>query len=685
MGAVDGDTNFATVQPSRAVSAAARRLSRAWTVSFACAVILPLGTLGLAAVFLVWGEHLRWYALLAASLTVGLAYNVTRFVPRRYEVDESTIPLSPGDAERFARWMATVAPNWRPEVRLTPAATIRVHHGTLTIGVPFIVCLRRGELAALVADGYAFAVLDAHPATRRARSISTGNLGGALRYRTGKASRTSRRLLQRIDAAAERFNETTYEWVDEQRERRGAVWPPTAQVAEGVTEAWFHVCQQWLEPALAERVWHAEPFTGLRTFLDACEQSDLVSFDGRPDDGSAVSLLDEMWRYEADLAAMLVDGYDVTGEPIQWDEHPSFVSVPRWRNTFAVALVAADRATGETRPATLDSWLTLLETGWTETLVAILTPVRPEEPDDPPPAQGILEEVLTAGVSVALLDSGQARAIWEWPYGTRLVGEHGHDYAVGAVVLEALADFEATQGFDRLRSWLAAHGADEGEAVWLGEGVAPAREHSVMAFNGYRGLRTLEAVLSTHALRLFPVSHATGTKSDIGMMRDGTAFQERMAAVNDGVFEGQAEAVAYADVSTATFSPMIGGHWWRLKLQTSDGSTTSIRGNGAGHDIEEELVAQLGDRLQAPWSHRPGWLRAVRNLIGLAGLGFGCFALLMAPITLIAPQEGTRSDAVIFLAIGAALLAIGYLPDMLTYAWDRVATSKRAGRQLPHL
>lgn len=92
-----------TNQPSRAVTAAARQLSRAWVVSLATAVLMPFVTLGLTIAVLVWGDELRWYALLGAAATVSLVYNASRFVPRSKGVDRSTIPLSPVDAERFAR------------------------------------------------------------------------------------------------------------------------------------------------------------------------------------------------------------------------------------------------------------------------------------------------------------------------------------------------------------------------------------------------------------------------------------------------------------------------------------------------------------------------------------------------------------------------------------------------------
>jgi hypothetical protein len=676
-----GDTNVATVRPNRALEAAARRLSRTWLVSLACAVLLPLVTLGVSVVMFVWGDDLRWYALLGASLTVSLAYNVSRFVPRRREDEYSTLLLTPVDAEHLAQWIESIAPGWRPTVRVAPSARVGVEDGTLTIGLPFFTCLRRDELAWLVADAHVFGLLDTHPSTRRARWIAAARLGGALRHREGKESRTSRRLLHRIDAAAGNFHETTFAWADHQRGQRGPAWQQTAQVLDVVVEAWHHVCVHWLEPALTERVWHPEPFTGLRAFLDACERSGLVSLGERPQGESAATLLREPWRYEAELAAKLVEADENALEPTPWEEHPSSVSVPRWRHTFAAALVAADRSTGQTQPANVDSVLTLLEGGWSDTLVAVLTGAPAGPSVEPPPVREVIREVLTAAISVAVIDAAAGRTIWEWPFGTALVDRDGQFVEVGAVVLEALDELEAGNDLQLLRGWLATQGVDVRDPLWLGEGVAPDRERSLLAFNCYRGLRTSEAVLSTQALRLFPVTNVRGTASDIRLRMDGTAFQERMSAVDAGDFTGQASGVMFGEVVTATFSPMIGGHWWRLRLTTQDG-TTSIRGNGAGSDIEEELAAQLGDRLRSPWSRRAGWLLTARNFIGFVGLGFGCFAWLMVPWMLISPPTGLRRvEALIFLPIGAAFLLIGLLPDVVARAWDRLAPSTPANRR----
>jgi hypothetical protein len=203
-----------------------------------------------------------------------------------------------------------------------------------------------------------------------------------------------------------------------------------------------------------------------------------------------------------------------------------------------------------------------------------------------------------------------------------------------------------------------------------------------MAFNCYRGMRTSEAVLTTVALRLFPVSYARGVTTDLRMARDGTAFQERLAAIDEGDLAGQSSAVMLSDLVSATFAPMIGGHWWRLRLNTADGST-SIRGNGPGTEIAVDLAEHFGDRLHQPWAHRPRVLLLVRNVIGFAGLGLSSFALILAVWFLVAPPTGaTRVEGLIVLAGGAVCLLVGMLPDLLARAWDATSPSSRATREL---
>lgn len=577
--------------------------------------------------------------------------------------------------------MESVAPGYRPEVRLAPHAGVGVADGTLTIGLPFLMFLQRDELAALVTDAKVFAELDAHPSTRRARWLLASGLGGALRYRDGKDSRASRMLLHRIDVAAADFQEATHAWVDSLRGQRGSTWRQTAQVLDAVEESWQHVCGLWLAPAMAARFWHPEPFTGLRSFLTACESHALVTFDARPGGDPSITLLQDVRRYEADLASTLVDADELALEPTNWEEHPASVSVPRWRQTLAAALVAADRATGHTHPATLETILGLVEDGWADTLAAVLTSTPTEAGEEPTPVKPVLDEVLTAATSVALLDGGAGQTIWQWPFGTCLIDEQGRVLAVEGVVQHALAEFGAGRGLGALRDWLHAQGVGLEDPLWLGEGVAPDGEQSILAFHAYQGLRTAEAVLSTQALRLFPVTYAQGVRTDVRHAMDGTAFQERMSAVNAGDLEGQSTEVPLDDVVAATFGPMIGGHWWRLRITTSQGSTT-IRGNGPGLDIAEEFAARLGDRLHRPWLRRPGWLLRVRNVIGFAGLGFGMLALIMLVWALVAPASHMRrSDAPVFLVVAAVCLLIGMLPDLVANVLERLDPRQRARRE----
>jgi hypothetical protein len=380
-------------------------------------------------------------------------------------------------------------------------------------------------------------------------------------------------------------------------------------------------------------------------------------------------------EYEQALAELLVASAPHDEEAIAWSEHPHRVSEPQWRRNLAAGLVAAEQATGRPQAASLESLLALLENGWGDTLAATLAPA-PAAPDDGearPPTDLVLGNLLEAAVSLAFLDGKAATMTWNWPNGTVLRGPGGDAVAVSSEVSAALADLDAGGDCRRLRTWLSECGVDANTALWLAGGVEPAPERALFAFVGFRHLRTFHVVLSDRCLRFFPRGpiRALSEQTRMQMTGPGSVLAARMLAVDAGEVTDQVADIDLASVVQATFTPMVGGHGWRLRLRTAN-QRTSIRGNGDGRDVQAATAEVLGDRLSTRWLHAHPWLRRVRNMLGYTCTGLAGLGLIAAAIVLVQPPADIdRQDSIVVAAFSLLVLAIGLLPDLIAAAVRR--------------
>ena len=272
-------------------------------------------------------------------------------------------------------------------------------------------------------------------------------------------------------------------------------------------------------------------------------------------------------------------------------------------------------------------------------------------------------------MSTALLDSALASAEWSWLHGTYLRQIDGRPLGVAEAVanLDTLPDpAERTESFLILRGWLTDLGLDLSAPIWLDGGVQPGPESPLWAVEALRGWRTYHLVASDRAVRLFRRSTAKGTRASIRMQMSGpgSVLEPQMRAVTEGNLDGQEIAIDLSSIVRATFAPRIGGHWWRLTMHTPD-HKVAVWGNGPGRRTEAAFAELLGDRLTTHWVNAHPWLLRARNTIGYLCLGFGGLGLIMGVACFVDPQPGlTRGDAGWFVVIGAAILAIGFMPDL---------------------
>ena len=158
-----------------------------------------------------------------------------------------------------------------------------------------------------------------------------------------------------------------------------------------------------------------------------------------------------------------------------------------------------------------------------------------------------------------------------------------------------------------------------------------------------------------------------------------------MLAVWQGDTTEQVLTLAADDVRRARLGPAVGGLWWRLTLTCTDG-TFVLRGGGDGFEEEAEIKEWLGDRVETVWMHSTPAVRRVRNVVGLAGVTLGTFALLwgVAPDDHPTPRHaaGTASRACALGGFGGLLVAL--VPDwaLQLRRWTR-RTRLSLSRSLP--
>jgi hypothetical protein len=671
---------------SRAVTVAARRLTRSWALALLASALFVLMSGAVTIMSMGANGGALWpFTCTLAVFTALMVYNVTRFLPRQPEPLELGVTPSPRDAELIADWVASRADGWRPNVRLSPDPTVHVDLGELVLGLPMVTCLREEELAALVRDARDVAVPDALRSVERALRITRGGIGRGLWNRRGGDAWVSRLLVRSIHTRAAELEEARSVWARTLRARRGERWRVVATEADTVIEGWEVLAQQWLEPALQRRRWHADPFTGLRHFLEACRaEGFVVSEVARPDSGDAATVLPAAALYERTLAELLVRDAPHARQPTPWIEHPVEVTAAEWRMALAEGLDAARRATGLPQPATVENLLGLLESGWADGIAALLaTPAAHEESAERPSTGDVMRLLLEAAVSVALIDAGVAVPAWTWPHGTDLLDREGRVFAVSAAVA-SLAERPGA-----IREWLTELGVDPGAPLWLAEGVEPGPEQPIFAVETFRWMRTYHLVATDRSVHLFRLGmlRALGKRVRMRMHGRDAMLLPTMQAVRKGDFTARETGLELADVVRATFSPMIGGHWWRLQIHTPERRLV-VRGDGLGRETEQAFAALLGDRLSTRWLHAHRWLLYARNGFGFVCFALGLIGLVGAAILLITPGPTTsRTDAGLFAVLSVAVLALGFLPDLVAEGLERLhherSLSARSSLRMP--
>jgi hypothetical protein len=641
------------------VDVTARALVRTWRLAVFATVCFVGVWLTLMALAVAVDRLL--YVPLFAMMAVASAYNVGRFLPRVSDEQPPTVSLAPRDAAAVRTRLGAGTDVDVPEqVHLIADPFVRIgDDGSLRVGLPVAMCLDAADVSVLVEDAALAHTLVRTPAAARARRIAEGRLGRGLR---DGPQRTSKRLLAGLDARADDFYEALDEWVQAARAERSAAWAPTLARHGLVVEAWWVVRQRWVVPALSQGYLPVTPCTAVRDLLAAASELGIME---EPAVAATPLLTAAQAReYEEAVARNLTVRPDDL-EEVTWVDHAPTVLVPAWRRTVARGLVAVARAVGEPRPATLGTFVEVLEQGWAETLTASLA----DPLGDPDGAAAVVPDLLAAATWLATLEVPGTRVSWRWPFGPELKMPDGHALDAGAFAAAGIDELAGTGGMAEFRHLAQRHGIDLDRPIWLDEGTGPDSDRviaSVVANTGWR--KNVVLVLSERSLRVFEDSYVESTRRDLHLQMVGPheTLQPLMGAVEDGEAGDPALVVPVRDVVHAELSSMLGGMYWRLRLWTGEGRFR-IFGVGAPGIVEDVLQQLLGDRLTTRWLHLPAGLQAARywTTVLLVGLG-GCL-LLSGPVAWLM-GAATPEDALATSVIGLALVVLVMLPGAIVTA-----------------
>lgn len=610
------------------------------------------------------------YAPLFAVMAGASAYNVRRFLPRPSDERVPDVALSPDDEALLrARLQAHTDVHVPERVHLTADPFVRIgDDGVLRIGLPVAICLSASDVSILVEDAAATRSIALGSAAARARHIAEGRLGRGLR---DGPPRTSRRLLARLDARAEAFYEAFDEAVQALRATRFAVGEPTVVRHGLVVEALWLVRHRWVEPAIEEGHLNVQVSTGTRELLLAATELDLT--------GQAVvaaePLLDPVAAegYEAGVARTLAtdDLHEVT-----WADHPPDVLLPRWRRTVARGLVAIERAVGEPRPATVNTFVEALEQGWGDAVAGDLA--GPYER-----SEGLrqLEELLVAAIWLAALEGPGTRLSWSWPFGPRLELPDRAALDVEACAAAAFDELERTGAMGGLARLLRENGIEADSPVWLDEGAEAAPDRVLAAVVAHTGwVKNVVLVLSERTLRIYEDSHLESTRRDLRLRMVGPheALDPLMGAVEDGEAGDPTVEVHVREVVHAELSSILGGIYWRLRIWTVD-DTSRIYGAGAPGLVEHVLERLLQDRLATRGLRLPPRLQAARLWFTIAVLGLGNLMILSGPIVWVS-GDAPAADGLATSGLGLGLVLLVLAPGVVL-SW---LASWRARRRTAH-
>lgn len=535
----------------------------------------------------------------------------------------------------------------------------------MTLILPWNESLHQTRHATLLREVRAQQAADnARRATRLAVRLARGRVGRTLVMRD-KPDPTwaDRRVFSRLHRLVARFTLLRNEATQTRRAGYGEPWELAVARAQTVEEAWSLVAHRWLAPAWQRGVWYEEPFTALRLFLDSCADAGLTRESERlPGDDIGINLTDA----EHELARRLVGQVASSAHPGRWEDHPSAVDLPRWRESLAHGVRQASVVAGRPVPASITE-LIAVATHAEVALAAALAPNEMPTPNDQQPDQSTIDDLLACASAVALVDSGRVLVTWEWPDGTTLRSQGG----------QMLDPEPAAADRTDLPGWLKEQGVDPDAPLWLGWGDATSDEEPLYAFNARVDGSRRRVVISNKGVYVF--DNAVPLLSGLGRLLrpddDPGTWDPGWAAVASGEIPEDVLSISWNEVANAQLIPTLRDtQGWRLRLRTPNGAVVIREGSGIGR-LEALIGSLVDNRLRRVGPPR---LKGFRwDFLRLTAVCLGGLTSLFGGVLLFHPEvTASRFVGCMILAVG---LAVATLP--LSLRMLRVWQSERQIRR----
>ena len=651
---VDTSVRASSVLAGRnAATAAARELLRLRNLLVTAAVLSVVAPVLAGAVLVAAGAGSRagWCVVVGLGLLLPVQIRtLCLLLPRRADTDGHdpatvvSLPEEPALRDWLSDTCAELGVEAPGRVLASSVPGCRVaavpETATVLLGMGWFSWLRTPELTRLMAVELSTLRWRDDPTVHRALILAAARDAAAAR---GVSSRLRgpvvRRLTRALDDRQHALTAAAEAWAVDAvppRMRATAADDEEASIAE---EGWRMLRVRWLLPALSMRQPLQYLAAGQFDLLAGCELHGLVGRSVARVDGPVGLMLfddgDDVDRLTSD--AECAPWADSSTEPVEWSDYVARVTIPRWRAHAAEGVHALGSATGESVPASVASWLDLLDQGWGSAVQAVLErrhrmldvgrllPERPDPaeepgsgpapgrphalggpddaPSDPSPYAEVdrqwltVASVVTETICLALVDARVAQVRHDLVWGLALVLG---DEVVEPARIEALV---ATRQWNALRMLFADVGVDVGQPLWLGDSRTSRLDRSAAGFVVGRRLRTHHLVVSDGRLHLYRQAMTWRDRgsafTDGPQMTSRRLLRRRIGRlVSDGRPEtGRLTAIDPADVRDATLVRPRNGTVGRLVL-TSATSQLRLVVRGESRELEQTLEVVLGDRLQ---------------------------------------------------------------------------------------
>lgn len=350
------------------------------------AALLPAIALAVVIIYAgaLVGFSVTWLLLCSALIVaVVVGWLWWTVFPRRRDHEPAGMGVNVLDEPKLYAWVAELAHDIGVAppggIRITPSTGVWVadleDSASLVIGLGTLAWLKEDEFERLAALELSMLRVrreeGAMKALRLARDLDVTRLTHSTLPVVGGLVQRAGRLL---DRRRDDLYAACTSWAVNAVPLDLRVRPGDTAEAKVVEEAWDVLVDRWVSPATEAGVALDHLAQANNTLLRAFEDGKLLERDWQRPVGPAASALLKDARATdhavSDWQARLHP--ELSADLVPWDEYLERVTMSTWRATVKEAVAAAGQAMGVEAPATLETLLRAVESGWSDVIGLIL-------------------------------------------------------------------------------------------------------------------------------------------------------------------------------------------------------------------------------------------------------------------------------------------------------------------------